>query len=331
MKTPAVQDVKQGKYFQIDFRLIKPLDLAGGNVRHQYEGIPELAYSFIETGSVAKSIDTPPHELVRASEILKDVPREQWSEKLKGKFLIGGINTALVGYSKSSEESEIGRYYHTLAGHRRTLAANYLFDQYGIVTVVPLVPKDVRGMSELDIIAFMLDENENRKGLSVLEQADIAKRMLDLGATIGQIAAKFGRARHYYFVKNLLKIQESPEPVKNMIASGKVAPSTVVDLIRKTENPDEVVAVLEKAYKGVEEKKSIIPGTKPVKVKRSDIDSQKPRINSQVELQLFFRRHSLDNDIKSRAKRNDEIFEFMQKIADNKISVHEIKQFFTIN
>lgn len=329
MKTPKVQDVKQGKYFQVDFRLIKPLDLAGGNVRHEYEGIPELAYSFLETGSIAKSIDTPPHELKKATDVLsamgEKIPRENWRDKLEGKFLIGGVNTALVGYSKSNENSEVGRYYHTLAGHRRTLAAEYLFKTYGLITVMPLVPKDIRGMNELDIIAFMLDENENRKGLSVLEQADIAKRMVDLGATIGQVAAKFGRAKHYYFVKNLLMIKEAPESVKKMIASGKVASSTVIDLIKKTNNPDEVVSVLENAYKAVEEKKSIIPGTKDVKVKRSDIST--PKINSMIELQLFFRKHK---DFKTDQLSGpwQRFWVELRAINDNASTVSELEKFF---
>lgn len=312
---PEVQEATQGKYYQVDFRAVRPLDIAGGNVREEYESIPELADSILAGGIIGDK---------KFTELVGDTKREDWprvfggeNKKFAGQFLKGGINTALVGYSKTTED---GKLYFTLAGHRRTKACEMIFKEYGIITMVPFVPKDIRSMSELDIISFMLDENENRVGLSIFEQARTAKRMQDLGASLGEIASRFKRKRDYFFVKNLLKLEAAPKEVKEMIQSGVIAHSNVVTLMEVVKDDTELIARMRELHTQAQQ----TGNGKPVKIKAKDVKKNLGTINSSIEVHRFFKKYK---DAPAFASPEAEIkWNTLKEVSENRLTLADLEK-----
>lgn len=321
MRIPEIQESKSGKYFQVDFRQIRPLDIAGGNVRIDYEGIPELAESILASGSIdgEKFLD-----------LTADVMRTDWvrvfageKKPFAGKFLIGGLNMPLVGYYKLVNGD---RLFFTLAGHRRTLACEMLFKEYGIITIVPFVPKDIRVMSEKDIITFMLDENENRRGLSILEQANIASKLYALGTTISEISAHFKRNKDYSYVNGLLRLEKAPDEIKSYIKNGTIAPSNVFSLFDANKSDEDVLKKMNELHM---EAKMNSNGA-PVKIKAAAVKQSNGTIDSKIEIDRFFRKYRGKNPLFSNITSSDS-YDLLEKIHNNKITLTDLeKQFYPI-
>lgn len=325
-KIPAATEPTQGKHYQVDFRLMRPLDLAGGNVRNDYPGIPELAESFLDNGKV---------DGVRFTEMFEHIPRNEWwkrteeiRKKVQGCYLSEAVNTPLRGYSKTDDGQKL---YYTLAGHRRTKAAEMLFKEFGLITLMPFVPKDVRSMSEADIILFMLDENENRRGLDIFEQARTAKRLQDLGKSLGDICVAFRRPRDYFFVRNLLRLDAAPDEVRNMIKDNVIAYSNVVTVIEaikwepgKPEMDQTLINELKKLIQAAESKAAEKGG--PVKVKARDVHKSVGNIKSNIELARFFRKHKTPPTFADPVK--EQIYTVLKQLSENQITLTDLEDMY---
>jgi ParB-like chromosome segregation protein Spo0J len=316
---PEVQDATQGKYYKVDFRTIRPLDLAGGNQRDDYPKIPELAEDILFTGSI---------DGVRFSELVADITelfsvnRAAWTAEVRkrfaGKFHEGGINTPLVGYRKIVDGTHLN---FTLAGHRRTKACEMIFKEYGIVVVVPFVPKDVRGLSDVDILSFILNENNNRVELDVVEQARVAKRMLDLGTTIPEIAIRFNNSKHYQFVKDLLRLDAAPDTVKKLVREKQLPYTAFLELSRKSKDEAELLSNLDRVVSNVS-----IAGKK--KIKTRDVTKVTGTVNSSIEIKLFFSKIG-DKVPEFKSKEDAILFDALKTVYKNQVTFVELeKQFF---
>lgn len=319
--TLELQDATQGKYFQIDFRNVRPLDLAGGNVRTEYPKILELSENILDMGSI--EIDG---KLVRFNEASKDIAKDQWKKHFAGKLLRGGIITELKGYSKEVDGT---RLYFTMAGHRRTKACQMIFDLYGIVTIIPFIPKDVRGMSEKDILIFMLNENQNRVGLDLVEQAQTAKRLIDQGCTIGEVAIAFNKKGAYNFVKNLLKLESAPAKIKELVKSKTISMPAMLALLEKSEDEKTLLFNLEQLMTQTTNAAIEKNGKAPAKIKIKSSHVKPPaQIDSKLEIGRFFKKHG-DKTPAFKTEQEAAIFSAYAMVFKNQVTLAELdKQFF---
>jgi len=79
--------------------------------------------------------------------------------------------------------------YRVVIGHRRLAAAK----QAGLRTV----PCKVEALTHREELEIMLVENTQREQLTVLEEADAIQGLLQLGATVPQVADQLGRSQTY--------------------------------------------------------------------------------------------------------------------------------------
>lgn len=333
--TIDIVGAKRGDYMQIDFRQIKPLDLAGGNGREEYPEIPQLADSILFTGSVMN----PDESIITAIKVfdavadikeLFDIDRAAWDvevrKRFKGKILVGGINTPLVGYVKANDSGE--KFYHTLGGHRRTLACELNFKLYGVITIVPFFLRNVKNMSEKEIISFMLDENENRVGFDIFEQAKLATRMVALDISIGEIAIRFGKRGQYQFVEKLIKLDSAPTPIKKMVRDNTISPSAVFELMKNTIDEKQLYIELQNLYQ--EATNRIFEKTKnisaPVKIKTAQVKAALGNIDSSIELKRFFKKYP--ESPQNILPENESIWMILQALSKNQITFSDLEKRF---
>ncbi|MBM3517736.1 MAG: ParB/RepB/Spo0J family partition protein [Alphaproteobacteria bacterium] len=106
-----------------------------------------------------------------------------------------------------------GGAYEIVAGERRWRAA-----QRAQLHHVPVL---VRDLTDSDALGIALIENLQRQDLTALEEADAYARLAEeFGQTQDQIARAVGKSRSH--VANMLRLLGLPEPVRAMLADGRL-------------------------------------------------------------------------------------------------------------
>ena len=114
-----------------------------------------------------------------------------------------GLQQALVVTPDHEEHGE--RMFRVVIGHRRLAACK--------LAGIERVPCIVREMDVKTERELMLVENCQRSDLTPLEEADGYQGLLDLGAGVGELAAKTGRSES--FVRGRLRIARIPAEVRS--------------------------------------------------------------------------------------------------------------------
>ncbi len=168
-----------------------------------------------------------------------------------------GVITPLVVTPDSD-----GRYM-IIAGERRYRAAK----EAGLISV----PVFVRECSEIEVDELSLIENIQRENLNPIEEAIAIKKLMnDYGYTQERVAERIGRARPT--VANLLRLIDLSEPVKRLVADGRLSAGHARCLAVIT-SP---ALQLELAEKGSDDKMSVREFEKLVKATLSPKKSAPP-------------------------------------------------------
>lgn len=114
-----------------------------------------------------------------------------------------GLQQALVVTPDHEEHGE--RLFRVVIGHRRLAAC-----KLAGIERVPCVVRELDAKTEREL---MLVENCQRSDLTPLEEADGYQGLLDLGAGVGELAAKTGRSES--FVRGRLRIARIPADVRS--------------------------------------------------------------------------------------------------------------------
>lgn len=114
-----------------------------------------------------------------------------------------GLQQALVVTPDHEEHGE--RLFRVVIGHRRLAAC-----RLAGIERVPCVVRELDARTEREL---MLVENCQRSDLTPLEEADGYQGLLDLGAGVGELAAKTGRSES--FVRGRLRIARIPADVRS--------------------------------------------------------------------------------------------------------------------
>jgi ParB family chromosome partitioning protein len=108
---------------------------------------------------------------------------------------------------------KLGGHFEIVAGERRWRAA-----QLAQLHEVPII---VRSLDDRSTLEIALIENVQREDLTPLEEAEgYARLMAEFDYTQETLAERIGKSRPA--IANLLRLRGLPEPVRNMIADGRL-------------------------------------------------------------------------------------------------------------
>jgi len=124
-------------------------------------------------------------------------------------------------------------------GHRRRAATLYAIDTLGAEVVSVPVQTEPRYSSEADHVLSQIVRNSG-KPLSPFEKGKVFKRLLDLGWTETEVAAKVGLSDAR--IRQLLGVQAAPEAVKAFVRSGEVSASLAMDRLKANDGDGEKAA-----------------------------------------------------------------------------------------
>ena len=141
-------------------------------------------------------------------------------------------------------------------GHCRRMATLLAISRGADIAAVP-VRVEERYSNEADRVLSMITRNSG-KPLSMLEQAEVVKRLAAFGWDKKKIAAKAGKSVQH--IENILVLAGSPEELKRQVAQGDVSASNAVSLTRKHgDKAHEVVkGVVETTGKKMTAKQTIV-------------------------------------------------------------------------
>lgn len=121
---------------------------------------------------------------------------------------------------------KVGQELELVAGERRWLAAG--------IAGLREIPAIVRELDDRAALEIQVIENLQREDLSVLEEAEGYRRLVDEHAyTVEQLAEKLGKSKAYLYGR--LKLTELPEKAKIALADGSL-PASTAQLIARIPN-----------------------------------------------------------------------------------------------
>ena len=159
-----------------------------------------------------------------------------------------------------------GEAIEVVAGRGRTksaLEANRRLTAEGKPPL--LMPCIHKNGDKADLYGVMVSENEIRRDDSMIVKGLKARKLLDFGYSVQQIAVTFGVSRQA--VENWLAADALPEEIKTAVESGEISATAAAELAKGDKSKDEQIQEFEDLKK--EGKKPTVHNvTKAPKVKR---------------------------------------------------------------
>jgi ParB family chromosome partitioning protein len=118
-----------------------------------------------------------------------------------------------------------GSQFELIAGERRWRAARLA----GLATV----PSVVLDLDEETALEVSIIENLQREDVSPLEEAAMYRKMLALGYSVRQLAAKIGKDKGY--VENRLRLADAPPEIRDLVATRRDTISHAYELMKVTD------------------------------------------------------------------------------------------------
>lgn len=139
------------------------------------------------------------------------------------------LNIAMYGVLEPIIVRKNGDAIEVVAGRGRTkatLEANRRLVAEGKTPL--LIPAIVRGGSDADLFGVLVAENEVRREDSIINKGEKARKLLNMGYTVQQIAVTFGVSRQA--VDNWLTADEMPEEIKEAVISGELSATAAAQM-----------------------------------------------------------------------------------------------------
>ena len=172
-------------------------------------------------------------------------------------------------------------------GHTRLEAVRRAIKAGAEIPALPAVVSP-RGTTMVDITVGLVKNNEG-KPLEPIEKAVVFKRLVGWGWDEAKVAERFSVTAGY--VKDLLRLLESPEEIKSLVSAGKVSAGTAIKQIKKEGN-GEAAKTLTAAVKNAEAKGATKVSAKHLKkegfgLKPGEVVKRKPTAKEMNELLLL--------------------------------------------
>lgn len=126
-------------------------------------------------------------------------------------------------------------------GHRRYGAATYAVEHMGAEIKSVPAQMEERYASEADRVFSQIVRNSG-KPLAPIEQAQVFKRLVDLGWSEADIAGKSGM--NVVWIKELLKLHAAPAKVTKFVKEGKVSATLALKALKDSKGDGEAAADL---------------------------------------------------------------------------------------
>lgn len=139
------------------------------------------------------------------------------------------LNIALHGVLEPILIRKNGTAIEVVAGRGRTKAAlevNRRLKAEGKPTL--LIPAMLKGGTDADLFGILISENEIRHEDSMINKGEKARKLLNMGRSIQEIALTFGVSRQS--VENWLNIQQLPEKIKTAVENKELSATAAIQL-----------------------------------------------------------------------------------------------------
>lgn len=232
-------------------------------------------------------------------------------EWLKNNIKENGVKNPIRCYRKNGK-------YILVDGHRRIRACMQLLKEEGIEMRVR-VNLEEKGTSREQRVIDMMTLNEGKR-LNPLEEAEAVNRLIQYGLEEIEISKKIGKTLTY--ISNLKLLQSAPEHIKKMVRSEQISSTLLLELMRETEDFDQLQLLIGKAYTNV----ATQGGGRPVKITKKDINKAQKKNNSVSALKKAFKTASKGNyGLKLEKK---ELFDFATDIIEGKYTKEDLMKMF---
>jgi ParB/RepB/Spo0J family partition protein len=192
----------------------------------------------------------------------KENPRKDYGdiEELMNSIVENGIKQPLSVYGK-------GDKVVLKNGFRRMRAIKLALSQGKKIDGVPvIIEKETLNEQERTLEHLIFNDG---KPLTMLEQSEVIRRLLNFNWKVTEIVKKTGKARGY--IDNLIMLVKAPEKIQNHIKNGKISAHAVVQIMQAVKSdPEKAIKEVEEAIRAAKEsgKEMATPkhvGTKQVK------------------------------------------------------------------
>lgn len=157
-------------------------------------------------------------------------------EELMHSILENGLIDPLTGYYKDGNVI-------LKDGHRRKRAIDLAIAKGNKIEKVPvlIVAAPTEEQETLDYIL-----HNDGKPLSMLEQSEVIKRLINFGWKVTDVVKKTGKARGY--IENLIILTKLPMKVYNLIVEDKISAHAVIQIVAAVKGDDaKLIAAVEEA------------------------------------------------------------------------------------
>jgi ParB family chromosome partitioning protein len=158
-------------------------------------------------------------------------------EELANSILEMGLQVPLMAKKVRGSDK-----YELVDGHRRFTAVKYLLDKGHDIPYVDIIPFNG---NEEDRVLAMITTGTGQKSLTEMEQAEAIKRLINFHYKPEEIAKKIGKSIPHVY--NLIALSKVSKKIKEVIGSGDISGTTVVQIVRQTDDEREQYEMITKA------------------------------------------------------------------------------------
>lgn len=241
--------------------------------------------------------------------------------ELENSILANGVLQPITAY----RNKEKAGYWFATDGERRLTAAKNLIEQKKSKQITCVVsPIDEKATSDEDILYTMFNKNSGKE-LTVIENAELVKRLIDKGQTPKAISEKIGKSLQ--FVYTLQHISGYSKKLKSMIENKEVSYTLCEDLLKQ--NGGDLEAMEQKIISASKEARAIsevaaervnelfeggsesvdTTEAQPIKITKKNVKQK----NSFKDLKAALKQI----DKKSLTIKNKEVYDFAKGIVNN--------------
>jgi ParB/RepB/Spo0J family partition protein len=166
-------------------------------------------------------------------------PRHDYGniEELMISILENGMQKPLHGYEKDGK-------IILKDGHRRMRAVKLALEKGKKIERVPVIVEKRPENEEERTLGYLI--YNDGKPLTMLEQSEVIKRLLNLGWKVTDVVKRTGKARGY--VENLILLTRCPLKLQGYIWEGKISAHAVIQIMQAVKgNAEEAVKEVEEA------------------------------------------------------------------------------------
>lgn len=187
-------------------------------------------------------------ELIIVNE--KENPRQDYGniEELMLSIIENGIRTPLNVYEKSGK-------YVLKNGFRRMRAVQLAIKNGKTIERVPVLLEQTKLNEEERTLEHII--NNDGKPLTMLEQSEVIRRLLNYGWKVTDVVKRTGKARGY--IENLILLTQVPMKVQHYVKEGKISAHAVIQIMQAVKGDgqkatQEVEAAIETASESGKQK-----------------------------------------------------------------------------